>query len=214
MKIELIIFDCDGVLVDSERISNGVVAELLTEEGLSMDGSDATRLFAGTNVGYIQKYFEEQTGNTLRPDFEQLYRERTFETFQESLEAVEGVEEVLQNLKDQKKCVASNGPKNKIRLNLKLTGLDKYFGENLFSAYDIQRWKPAPDLYLHAANKMGTPPLHCVVIEDSEAGVKAAKKAGMKVLGYCRETPKEKLSNAGAITFDSMNDLKQILINL
>ncbi|MEL6867425.1 MAG: HAD family hydrolase [Bacteroidota bacterium] len=208
---QLIIFDCDGVLVDSEAISNHVVAELLTEIGLPTTGEEAVQLFAGTSMTYIRSYFRAQTGKEAPTDFEATYRKITYDAFTKELKAIEGIEEVLGQLK-QTRCVASNGPMEKVRFNLKLTGLINYFDDHLFSAYDIQKWKPEPDLYLHAATKMGFAPADCLVIEDSPSGIQAAQRAGIRVLGYAAHAyAEEKLAATDTTVFHHMNQLPDLI---
>lgn len=141
---------------------------------------------------------------------EDWYRKKTYEAFQRELQPVEHIKEALNQI-DVLKCVASNGPKYKMEMNLGLTGLIDFFPDSLFSAYDIQKWKPEPDLFLHAANKMGVAPTDCVVIEDSVAGVRAAVAAGMKVYGYAGETEAAKLEAVGAKIIHSMKDLPKVI---
>ncbi|MEO1516024.1 MAG: HAD family hydrolase [Bacteroidota bacterium] len=204
--IQLTIFDCDGVLVDSEAISNAVVAEMLSDQGLPMTAEEGTRHFAGTSMKYIHEFFYQKTGLYLPDDFEEIYRGRSFEAFERDLQAVEGVREAIQQI-DLPRCVGSNGPLKKVRFNLTLTNLLPFFGDNLFSAYEIGRWKPLPDLYLHAAAQMGVAPAHCVVIEDSVSGVQAAKAAGIRVLGFAGHGSGDGLREAGAEVFHKMSEL-------
>lgn len=213
-EIQLIIFDCDGVLVDSEALSNGVVAEMLSLQGLPMSAEEGVRYFAGTSMKYIQEYYHRQMGVHLPDDFEQRYRKRSFEVFEERLEAVPGIREALEAIQ-LPRCVASNGPINKIEFNLKVTNLQHFFGDHIFSAYQIKKWKPLPDLYLHAAKQMGYEAQRCLVIEDSVAGVQAAKAAGMRVIGYAAgHSTEQALSEAGAEVIYSMKNLPQKVLNI
>ncbi len=209
-KWKLVIFDCDGVLVDSEKISCGVIAAKLTEMGHPMTMEEGVHEFAGTSLTYVRSFIEEKIGGAIPFDMETWYRKRTYEAFQKELQPVEHIKEALEQI-DVLKCVASNGPKYKMEMNLGLTDLIDFFPNSLFSAYDIEKWKPEPDLFLHAANTMGVAPADCVVIEDSVAGVQAAVSAGMKVYGYAGETNAAKLEAAGAEVLHSMKDLPQVI---
>ena len=150
------------------------------------------------------------TAHIDRENFEAIYRERSYALFKFSLQPVEGIREVLESLPNQK-CVASNGPLPKMKLNLGLTGLKDFFDENLFSAYIVGHWKPDPRLFLHAAQQMGFEPRDCIVIEDSHHGVTAANAAGMEVFGYAGRTPFQKLEEAGATVFTAMQELPNLI---
>ena len=211
MRTELIIFDCDGVLVDSEPISSRLIAEQLTELGLPISAQQFEERFAGTALSEIIKFYEEQTGKQVPSNFETVYRERSWTAFKAELQPIPGVRELLQEVNIHK-CVASNGPRKKISFNLNVTQLDHFFATNIFSAYDIQKWKPLPDLYLYAAKNMQVSPSKCVVVEDSIHGVKAAKAAGMRVIGYPGgATPAEVLSAGGAEIISDMRAVKSLL---
>ena len=209
-KYKLIIFDCDGVLVDSEAISCGMIAEELTKMGHSMTTEEGIETFGGTGMSYVIGYIEKKIGGKIPFDFEERYRKRTSELFQTKLEPIAHIKEALAKI-DILKCVASNGPKDKMIMNLKITNLISFFPNRLFSAYDIQKWKPEPDLFLHAAKTMGVDPSDCLVIEDSPAGVQAAINAKMKVYGYAAETTSSKLEQLGAKLLFSMKDLPSII---
>jgi len=207
--IQLLIFDCDGVLVDSEPISCRIVAEELRKLGLKISNEEAKHQFAGTSMEYIRKYVQS-IGCRVPEDFEEIYRERSHAAFEAELQPVAGIKEALKAL-DFPRCVASNGPGYKVKANLEITGLRPLFGDELFSAYDIQRWKPEPDLYLHAALQMNTAFENCLVIEDSTAGVQAARRAGMRVLGYAGAGGADRLAAAGAQVFTSMAELPRLV---
>lgn len=209
-KWKLVIFDCDGVLVDSEPISCGVVAELATDLGHPMTAQEGLKTFAGTSLNFVVEFIESKTGQKIPYPFEEMYRQRTYEVFKTDLQAVEGAEAALKQI-DLLKCVASNGPLEKVKSNLDITGLRHFFGEHLFSAYQVQRWKPDPALFLYAAQQVGVAPQDCVVVEDSTHGVEAAIAAGMEVFGLPGSTVPEKLHAAGAKVLSSMNDLPQLL---
>lgn len=206
----LIIFDCDGVLVDSEAISNGVIAEMLTELGWPTSTEEAVHIFAGTTLDLVCKKLEAKTGKKAPSDFEQEYRQKCTRRFQEELQPIKGIKNALLQI-PQEKSVASNGPLFKIEMNLKLTGLSHFFGTSLYSAYDIQKWKPKPDLYLYVAHKMGRGPEQCVVIEDSPHGVLAGVQAGMKVFGYAGQTSADRLRENGAEVFEDMVELPDLI---
>jgi len=207
---KLIIFDCDGVLVDSEPLSNRTIAEQMQELGIPMTPQEALRLFAGGSLENVRTYVSERVGDKGLDNFEEAYRTRSYELFRKELQAVSGIKEVLSTLPN-KRCVASNGPIPKMELNLNLTDLMQFFVGNLFSAYEVGRWKPDPHLFLHAAQVMGFEPKDCIVVEDSDHGIHAAKAAGMQVYGYAERTPHEKLASAGAIVFDDMRQLPAFL---
>ncbi len=210
MKPALLIFDCDGVLVDSEPISNRIIAEELSRYGLPTSPQAALKLFAGGSLSRVGDYFTQQTGQPIPNEFEDRYREACQRSFAAELEAVEGIEQVLQYWTGLK-SVGSNGPLHKVKANLHKTGLTNYFEGRLYSAYDIGHWKPQPHLYLHAAQQAGVDPAACVVIEDSVHGVEAAIAAGMPVYGYTATMGEQAMSEAGAITFSQMSELVHLL---
>lgn len=208
---QLIIFDCDGVLVDSESISCGTIAEIATGLGYAMTTEEAVNSFVGTSMKFVTSFLNERLASPLPLDFESQYRARMYERFKTELKPIPGIEAVLQSLTIPA-CVGSNGPREKILLNLGLTKLILYFEpHHIFSAYDIKKWKPLPDLYLHAAAKMGVAPRHCIVVEDSLAGVQAARAAGMTVYGYASHSDGEDLKAAGANIIHNMSDLIQMV---
>ena len=179
---ELIIFDCDGTLVDSEFLSNQVVAGMIRELGISLSDEEAYKIFSGTSMSDIITYIETQLGRPLNFDFEAAFRPRVQKVFEQQLKPMPGVVNFINRLTTIS-CVASNGPRIKMETTLKVTGLDQYFsGEDIFSAYDLQKWKPEPDLFQFAAHKKGCQLHKCLVIEDSHSGVSAALKADMDVI--------------------------------
>ncbi len=207
---KLIIFDCDGVLVDSEPLSNRVIAEFMTEIGIPMTTAEAVQLFAGGSLQRVNEFILSKKGHPGPPGMEDIYRERSYALFQKELQPIPGIEKALETI-NYKRCVASNGPLHKMKLNLELTGLSAFFGDDLFSAYEIGHWKPDPRLFLHAAEKKGYPPDKCIMIEDSIHGIHAAKSAGMRVLGFSNSEYGHKLEAEGVPTFNSMDDLAEIL---
>ena len=199
---ELLIFDCDGVLVDSEPIASRVLAEALTEIGFPMTAQQAIDRYTGLSLPTVLALVAAELGRDLPADFAVRLGERDRAAFLAELRPVSGVVDVLRSL-PWPRCVASSGSLDKIRCNLGLTGLLAFFEPYLFSSGMVPRGKPAPDLFLLAADRMGAPPARCLVIEDSEAGVQAARAAGMRVLGFCggghtRPGTADKLLAAGA----------------
>jgi HAD superfamily hydrolase (TIGR01509 family) len=211
MKFKCIIFDCDGVLVDSEATSIGVIVDLAAEMGYSMNLEEAIAEFSGHSLQYCFEYIEEASSQKFPPNIANIYRERSFEAFEKTLKPIPGIHQVLERL-TLPRCVASNAPQDKIRLNLGLLELTPFFGDNIFSAYDIQKWKPEPDLFLLAAKTMGFEPKDCLVVEDSLAGVLAAKAGGFEVMGYASARTASQLEKAGATIFYDMNLLDSFLV--
>ncbi|WP_189300470.1 HAD family hydrolase [Streptomyces albospinus] len=215
MRYDLVIFDNDGVLVDSEPISNQILAAYLTELGHPTTYEESLRDFMGGSVQRIRDVVREKSGRPLPEDFEVSFHARVFEEFRRRLVAVPGVETVLEKLAADgvPYCVGSSGSHERIRVALTKTGLFERFGaDRIFSSQDVGRGKPAPDLFLHAAREMGVEPGRCAVVEDSPLGVRAAVAAGMDVYGFTAMTPAEKLVGAGATAlFTDMAELPQLL---
>jgi len=211
-KKKLLIFDCDGVLVDSERISARILAQELRNLGLDLSNDQAIIMFKGGSLKDAFDYASKKLNRTLPDNLEAIYRKKCFEAFKTEMEPIYGIHEVLNQLTNRTKCVASNGPANKIRLNLDVCKIEHHFDDNIFSAYDIKRWKPAPDLFLYAAKSMGYQPEECIVIEDSDHGIVAAREAGMEVFGYNEDGKTiEEFRNLGATPFQFMKDLPTLL---
>ncbi|MGV9315480.1 HAD family hydrolase [Streptomyces sp. NPDC003691] len=213
MSYDLVIFDNDGVLVDSEPVANAILAEYLTELGHPTSYEDSLRDYMGAAVHRVHDLVMERTGQRLPEDFDETLHERTFAAFERELETVEGVVDVLGLLAGEKVpyCVASSGTHRRIRVGHRKTGLDRWFPDEIvFSAQDVGRGKPAPDLFLHAAARMGVPPERCVVVEDSVLGVRAAVAAGMDVYAFTAMTPAAVLEGATGY-FGSMKELPGLL---
>ena len=207
----LLIFDCDGVLVDSERLSHAVLQEMLAEHGVVLSLQATLDHFMGSSTEGMLATLASLINAPPPADFLAHFRGRSFESFKTSLAPVPGIAELMLTL-NRPFCVASNGPHEKMRMTLGHTGLLPYFEGRLFSAEDVRRPKPAPDLFLHAARALDAAPRDCLVIEDSPTGVAAAKAAGMKVAGYAAMGQGRKLSEAGAdILFENMASLPQLL---
>jgi HAD superfamily hydrolase (TIGR01509 family) len=207
----LLIFDCDGVLVDSERLAHEVLLQMLAEAGVSLTLQQAYDRFMGASTEKCLVLLQDLLGRAAPADFMARYGERSFAAFREGLAPVDGVAPLLDSL-TLPYCVASNGPREKMRFTLGHTGLLPRFEGRLFSAQDVERPKPAPDLFLHAARTLDAAPAHCVVIEDSPTGVAAARAAGMTVYGYAAMTDPARLDAAGAHrTFGHMAELPALL---
>ena len=213
---ELVIFDCDGVLVDSERLSIRVDVAYLERLGWPLSEAEIIERFVGRSDADMRAAIEEHLGAPIPPDVDEWFGHVYRQTFEAELEAVDGVRDVLDALvtADVPVCVASSGTHEKIRRSLELTGLGGYFGERIFSAVDVEHGKPAPDLFLHAAGSLGAPPEGCAVIEDSVYGVMAASAAGMRALAYGGGvTSPERLREAAtdAVVFEEMGQLRALL---
>ncbi|RII22094.1 6-phosphogluconate phosphatase [Streptomyces sp. YIM 130001] len=213
MRYDLVIFDNDGVLVDSEPISNTILSGYLTELGHPTTYEDSLRDYMGAAVHRVHDLVRERTGRDLPAEFDATLHERIFAAFQRELQPVAGVEEVLAKLTAEgvPYCVASSGSHERIRIGHLTTGLDEWFEDEwIFSSDDVGRGKPAPDLFLHAARSMDADPQRTVVIEDSPLGVEAAKLAGMDVLAFTAMTPSERLEGADGY-FGDMGRLVELL---
>lgn len=210
-EIKCIIFDCDNVLVDTESTLISVLMEMGAEYGAEIDHDEAVRIFSGRQLLQSIQFLEQQSGVTFPIDFEKKFRIKLYDEFRKGVQAIEGVKDLLESLK-LPYCVASSGPREKIELNLGLTGLIGFFDESrIFSSYDIGSWKPDPDIFLHAANIMGFLPSECVVIEDSLAGVEAATTGGFRVYGLTNGYNQRDLADQGAIVFNEMKALPHLL---
>ncbi|WP_341957220.1 HAD family hydrolase [Microbacterium sp. LWH13-1.2] len=202
--IDLVIFDCDGVLVDSERLSVEVDRRVLADLGWSLSREQILHRFVGRSSAHFRAEVEAYLGQPLRDDWETPYQPWYDDAFERDLKAVPGVEGALDEV-PVATCVASSGTHAKIRRTLGLTGLLSRFEGRIFSADDVQNGKPAPDLFLHAAEQLGVLPERCAVVEDSRFGVQAACAAGMRVFGYAGGlTPADWLEREGATVFTDM----------
>ncbi|MFJ7152151.1 HAD family hydrolase [Streptomyces sp. NPDC100445] len=214
MHYELVIFDNDGVLVDSEPISNRHLAAYLTELGHPTSYEDSVRDYMGSAMHRVHELVQERTGQRLPDDFDDVFHARVFTAFERELRPVPGVAGVLEKLARSgvPYCVASSGSHERIRVGHRVTGLDRWFEPGtVFSSQDVGRGKPAPDLFLHAARRMGVAPGRCLVVEDSPLGVQAAVAAGMDVYGFTAMTPAERLTGAQRL-FTDMAELADLLV--
>ena len=210
MTSSLTIFDCDGVLVDSERLAHRAFLEVVAPLGLVMELEEAMTLFRGRKMSECIQEVERRLGSALPERFVVEFRNRQSAIFREALQPIEGIAEALGEI-DPPICVASSGPREKIVLTLTLTGLIDRFAGAIFSAYEVGSWKPEPGLFLHAAAAHGVSPERCIVVEDSVPGVLGAVAAGMPVLGYAADNDGEELRSAGATIFTSMRDLPALI---
>lgn len=208
---ELVIFDCDGVLVDSDRISLRIQAERISALGLEMSYEDCVRDFLGLGMEATLRIVAERLGRPVPAGWEAELDAAVREGFQRELKAVPGVIKALEEI-ELPFCVASSGSHDKMRFTLGLTDMWDRFAGRIFSVDEVQQGKPAPDLFLHAASRMSTPPERCIVIEDSPFGIAGAKAAGMSVLGFAAATTSPRLDGADAV-FTSMADLPGLVAN-
>jgi HAD superfamily hydrolase (TIGR01509 family) len=217
VPVELVIFDCDGVLVDSERLSVRVESQILHELGWPLTEDDILDRFVGRSDTYMLREIEAALGRPV-PEWDGLYRSRRDAAFRAELTAVDGVAEAIDRIEGElglATCVASSGTHEKMAITLGLTGLLDRFAGRITSASEVEHGKPAPDLFMHAATAMGVEPERCVVVEDSRSGVEAARAAGMRSLGYAGGlTPAAWLEGEGTTVFADMADLPELVAAL
>ncbi|WFU16814.1 HAD family hydrolase [Bradyrhizobium sp. CB3481] len=219
MNFDLIIFDCDGVLVDSEVISCRAHAETLTRHGYPITSEQVFHRFLGRSTKQANSEVEAELGRPLPDDFHLQLQDTLYRTFEADLEAVPHIHEALDAI-TQPVCVASSGSHQRMQISLGRTRLYGRFAPNIFSASQVDNGKPAPDLFLFAAKQMNVAPVRCLVIEDSVAGIAAAVAANMPVLGFhggshCREGYGKRLYGAGAaVIFDDMRQLPELIVRL
>ena len=214
-SIQLVIFDCDGVLVDSEPIAQRVLGDLLDELGVGMPQADVRTNFFGKTVPQCIVLIERLTGRPMSAELIASWRARLYAAFEQvPVTAVDGVHDVLSELR-LPVCVVSNGPIDKMETTLGVTGLRTFFGDHLFSPDLGIPGKPAPDLFLAAARTFGIAPASCAVIEDSAGGIRGANAAGMRAFGFTGlpSTDVEQLAATGAELFDDMRALPQLIAN-
>jgi HAD superfamily hydrolase (TIGR01509 family) len=210
VSFDLVIFDCDGVLVDSEPPANRVFAAALNEIGLPCTYEEVCRDFIGLSLPRCIEIVESRRGEPLPAGFVDELQRRTFDAFERELQPVPGIHEALRRI-SMPLCVASSGDHEKMRLTLDLTGLLPRFEGRMFSAMDVERGKPHPDLFMRAASEMGAAAERCAVVEDSLPGVRAAVAAGMTVFGYAARAAAGPLEDAGATVFTEMAALPGLL---
>lgn len=208
MSVKCVIFDCDGTLVDSEPLVNEVLVEMVREHGLQFDLDTSLKMFAGRRLDAGLAELEGLADYRFPNDFVPEFRARSAERLARDVRAMPHVDEVLEQLQ-LPRCVASSAPRAKTELNLSVTGLDRHF-EVLFSAYEINSWKPDPDLFLMAAAHCGFTPDECLVVEDSDHGIAAGRAAGMLVITYRRSD----VSGEGLYNIDSYREFLPLLREL
>jgi HAD superfamily hydrolase (TIGR01509 family) len=212
-SFDLVIFDCDGVLVDSERVANEVFARVLDEVcGLTFTLEDMFDTFIGHSRLQCLQKIEDMIGEPPPPELDQRYQRDINDALEKTVQAIDGIDKVLGAL-SLPYCVASSGSHDKMRMTLGKTGLMRFFDGNIFSTSEVDRGKPHPDIYLHAARTMGvTNPARCAVVEDSPIGVTGAVTAGMHVFGFAELMPPHRLQASGAHhVFDNMHDLPELI---
>ncbi len=212
MTVKLIIFDCDGVLVDTETLSNQLLVENLARYGLEISLDDAMGMFVGGSMQGVKQRAEELGAQLPENWVDEIYA-LTYDKLREGVEPIDGIlglVEVLQSI-NLPFCVASNGSEEKMGITLGSTGLSSHFANAMFSAHKLNTWKPEPDLFLAAAAHFGVPAADCAVIEDSHNGVVAAMSAGMRCYAYTPEKPNQAFIDLGATCFDRMQDIPELL---
>lgn len=209
----MVIFDCDGVLVESEAIVNRVERELLADWGWTLAESEVRSLFKGRVFADVARLIEQNVPRPLPDDWIYVLAMQTAREFGKHLREVPGVRAVIELClgRGVPICVASQSSLPRVLLSLELCDLQRYFGERVFTASMVARPKPAPDLFLHAARALGVAAPLCVVIEDSPSGVAAAVAAGMTVFGFAADEDAGRLQAAGATTFTRMSELAELL---
>jgi len=214
MRPALVIFDCDGVLVDSEAIANRIIAKALTRLGIDMTGEQALEHYRGGKLTKLRDRLEQDLGVELGEAWVAGIYEEQFAEYRAGLQLIPGIVEVMDALDAHgvNYCVGSNGPPYKMHVTLGVTGLYERLEGRIYSADMVAEPKPAPDLFLHAAASFDLVPDDCVVVEDSPTGIKAALAAGMVVYGYAADSGEEALRAAGAThVFTEMRDLPGML---
>ena len=212
-RFDLVVFDCDGVLVDSERLSIALDVEFLAGLGWPISEAEVIERWVGKTDVAMRREIEEHLGRDIGTEWE-AFSERYISAFAADLVAVEGVADAVEAIQaaGYETCVASSGGHEKIRRNLALTGLRDRFGERIFSGEDVEHGKPAPDLFLHAASAMGVVPARTAVVEDSRHGVAAARAAGMWAFAYAGGvTPARALEGEATTVFTEMRELPGLI---
>jgi HAD superfamily hydrolase (TIGR01509 family) len=209
--LQLVIFDCDGVLVDSERLAVRVEVAVLAGLGWPLSEAEVVDRFMGRSAAVMAEAIRERLGRGLPDDWQERFDRGYRAAFDAELTPVDGVVEALDRIATPT-CVASGGSHETLRHTLGLTGLYERFQGRIFSASEVAEGKPAPDLFLHAAARMGAEPAACAVVEDSRYGVQAARAAGMLAFGYTGGlTPPERLAGPRTVLFDDMRRLPDLL---
>lgn len=206
---KLTLFDLDGTLVDSETLLNEVLVDFLAELGFELSLEEADARFRGGKMAESVSQIEQRFDTKLQDDFIPQFRLRTAHAFRDRLQPIDGALDLVSSLESDI-CIASNGPPEKINLSLSLTGLLPFFGKRTFSAYDINAWKPNPELFLNAARVLGVHPKNCSVVEDSLPGIRGGLAAGMQVYALFpgalpKDLPEE------VVVVQHLSELKELL---
>ena len=207
----LVIFDCDGVLVDSEKLGNDVFAEMLAIHGHQISGDESEGRFRGMKLAKCLEILERETGIALPDSFETDLRQRMSSVFRAQLRPVEGALRLVESLRIPF-CVASSGPRKKIEENLKTTNLYSHFVGKIFSGYELNSWKPDPGLFLSAARHFGVAPKDCIVIEDSFVGISAGIAANMTVLALNATVDNRSLAKANKV-FANLDEIHEFFVS-
>jgi HAD superfamily hydrolase (TIGR01509 family) len=211
VSVELVILDCDGVLIDSERLAVRVDVEVFRELGWPLSEEEMIERFVGRSDRDTQLEIEAHLGRKLPAGWHERFKPLYEQAFEAELAPVDGVLDALDRI-TMPCCVASSGTHEYLRYTLGLTGMYERFAGRIFSADDVARGKPAPDLFLHAAERMAAAPAACVVVEDSRSGVEGARAAGMRVLAFAGGlSPAELLDGPNTLVFEDMRELPQLL---
>lgn len=216
----LIVFDFDGVIADSEKPANVVLAEMVTELGVPTTLDEAYDRYLGRRFAGVLAQIERDIGRALPADFSEAMQARTLQRFRDELRPVAGATDFLSAFPDIPKCIASTSSPARIRLCLDVLKLEEAFEPHIYSVSMVARGKPHPDIFLHAAGQLGVPPPHCIVIEDSVGGVEAGVAAGMTVIGllaasHIRQDTRDRLRQAGAHhVVETFAEAKEIVSDL
>ena len=206
-RIDAVLFDCDGVLVDSERVATECIIEFAARFGAVFEFDEALERFTGARMADNLRDIEERGKCKLPDDFEDSLRAHMAAQFEARLEPMDGAEALIEAL-DVPYCVASNGPRSKMEVTLRIAGLLEHFAGRIVSAYEVGVWKPDPGLFLHAARMLGTPPDRCAVVEDSDYGIAAGVAAGMQVFALVSEERARSVPD-GVVAVASLADLRE-----
>lgn len=213
----LLIFDCDGVILDSMPLHTEVESAFYRSRGIDIKPQELVRRFSGVPLVEEFKILEQETGCKLPPELEVEITAMKKDVFRQRLQIIDGIDEVLQKLEDIPRCIATGMRLDELNHALNIVNLYGDFAPHLFSSEMVSKGKPAPDLFLHAAEKMNQPPKDCLVIEDGVPGVQAGRAAGMRVLGFiggshCDHEHAERLRAAGAdLVFADMRELPGLI---
>ena len=206
-RIDAVLFDCDGVLVDSERVAAECIIELAARFGARFELGEALERFTGARMADNLRDIEERGQCRLPADFEDDLRAHMAAQFETRLEPVDGAAALVESL-DLPYCVVSNGPRSKMEVTLRIAGLLEHFAGRIVSAYEVGVWKPDPGLFLHAARMLGVPPERCAVVEDSDYGIAAGVAAGMQVFALVPEDRADSMP-AGVTAVASLAELRE-----